>query len=600
MPTYKAPTRDLQFVLHDVLGVDDLYASLPTFEDVSADLIDAILEQGAKFCEDVIAPLNESGDEEGCRWSAEGVKTPAGFAQAYDQYVQGGWPSLAADVEYGGQGMPNTLGLCMSELTGTANWAWSMYPGLSHGAIKTLEEHGSEEQKQRYLTRLISGEWTGTMCLTEPHCGTDLGLLRTKAVRNDDGSFSLHGTKIFISAGEHDMAENIVHIVIARIEGAPDGTKGISLFVVPKVNVNEDGSLGERNSVNCASIESKMGIKASATCVMNFDGAKGYLIGPENRGLNCMFTFMNAARLGTAVQGLCHAELAYQGAFNYARERLAMRSLTGAKNPDGPADPILVHPDVRRMLLTQRAIAEGSRAFLFFLAMQGDVMRAGNEEQAKRADNLMALLTPIAKAFVTELGFEAANHGVQVLGGHGYIREWGMEQIVRDARIAMLYEGTTGVQAMDLIGRKVLGSGGKLLMDFTAIMDEFCQSGHPEQVADYISTVNTLKDEWLTLSLSIGEKAMHNADEAGAASVDYLMYSGYVVLAYFWAQLASTAARLLDDPDRAGDADFLRAKLMTAEFYFKRLLPRAQGHKLAIDGGSEPLMQMPEALFAVS
>jgi alkylation response protein AidB-like acyl-CoA dehydrogenase len=600
MPTYKAPTRDLQFVLHDVLGVDDVYASLPGFEEVSPDLIDAILEQGAKFCEDVLAPLNESGDEEGCQWTPEGVKTPAGFAQAYAQYVEGGWPSLAADVEYGGQGMPNTLGLCMSELTGTANWAWSMYPGLSHGAIKTLEEHGSEEQKQCYLTRLVSGEWTGTMCLTEPHCGTDLGLLRTKAVRNDDGSFSLHGTKIFISAGEHDMAENIVHIVIARIEGAPEGTKGISLFVVPKVNVNEDGTLGDRNALNCASIESKMGIKASATCVMNFDGAKGYLIGPENRGLNCMFTFMNAARLGTAVQGLCHAELAYQGAFNYARERLAMRSLTGPKNPDGPADPILVHPDVRRMLLTQRAIAEGSRAFLFFLALQGDIMRAGNEEQAKQADNLMALLTPIAKAFVTELGFEAANHGVQVLGGHGYIREWGMEQIVRDARIALLYEGTTGVQAMDLIGRKVLGSGGKLLMDFTAIMDEFCQGAHPEQVADYISTVNTMKDEWLTLSLSIGEKAMHNADEAGAASVDYLMYSGYVVLAYFWAQLASTAARLLDDPARAADADFMRAKLMTAEFYFKRLLPRAQGHKLAIEGGAEPLMQMPEALFAVS
>jgi len=600
MPTYKAPTRDLQFVLHDVLRVDDVYASLPEFEEVSPDLIDAILEQGAKFCEDVLAPLNESGDEEGCQWTPEGVKTPAGFAQAYAQYVEGGWPSLAADVEYGGQGMPNTLGLCMSELTGTANWAWSMYPGLSHGAIKTLEEHGSEEQKQRYLTRLVSGEWTGTMCLTEPHCGTDLGLLRTKAVRNTDGSFSLHGTKIFISAGEHDMAENIVHIVIARIEGAPEGTKGISLFVVPKVNVNEDGTLGDRNALHCASIESKMGIKASATCVMNFDGARGYLIGPENRGLNCMFTFMNAARLGTAVQGLCHAELAYQGAFNYARERLAMRSLTGPKNPDGPADPILVHPDVRRMLLTQRAIAEGSRAFLFFLALQGDIMRAGNEEQAKQADNLMALLTPIAKAFVTELGFEAANHGVQVLGGHGYIREWGMEQIVRDARIALLYEGTTGVQAMDLIGRKVLGSGGKLLTDFTAIMDEFCQGAHPEQVADYISTVNTMKDEWLTLSLSIGEKAMHNADEAGAASVDYLMYSGYVVLAYFWAQLASTAARLLDDPARAADADFMRAKLMTAEFYFKRLLPRAQGHRLAIEGGAEPLMQMPEALFAVS
>jgi len=600
MPSYKAPTKDLRFVLHDVLKVDELYASLPAFEDVSPDLIDAIIEQGAKFCEDVLAPLNESGDAEGCHWSADGVRTPKGFADAYQQYVAGGWPALAADPEHGGQGMPNALGLCMNELTGTANWAWSMYPGLSHGAIKTLEEHGSEEQKEHYLTRLVSGEWTGTMCLTEPHCGTDLGLLRTKAIRNSDGSFSLHGTKIFISAGEHDMAENIVHIVIARIEGAPEGTKGISLFVVPKINVNDDASLGERNALHCASIESKMGIKGSATCVMNFDGARGYLIGPENRGLNCMFTFMNAARLGTAVQGLCHAELAYQGAFNYARERLAMRSLTGPKNPDGPADPILVHPDVRRMLLTQRSIAEGSRAFLLYLAVQGDLIRAGNEEQAKKADNLMALLTPIAKAFVTELGFEAANHGVQVLGGHGYIREWGMEQIVRDARIALLYEGTTGVQAMDLIGRKVLGSGGKLLMDFTAQIEAFCQQSHPAQVQPWIDQVSLLKDEWLTLSLQIGEKAMSNADEAGAASVDYLMYSGYVVLAYFWAQIASVAAQLIADPARSADADFLRAKLMTAEFYFRRILPRAQGHRLAIEGGAEPLMQMPEALFAVA
>ena len=600
MPQFKAPTRDLKFVLHDVLKVSDLYQTLPDFQEATPDIIDAVLDQAAKFCEDVLAPLNESGDKEGCTWTEQGVKTPAGFADAYAQYVDGGWPSLAAEVRYGGQGMPNVLGLCMSELTGTANWAWSMYPGLSHGAIKTLEEHGSDEQKDQYLTRLVSGEWTGTMCLTEPHCGTDLGLLRTKAVLNADGSYALHGTKIFISAGEHDMAENIVHIVIARIEGAPAGTKGISLFVVPKILVNSDGSLADKNAVHCASIESKMGIKASATCVLNFDGAKGYLIGPENRGLNCMFTFMNAARIGTAVQGLCHAELAYQGAFAYARERLAMRSLTGPKNPEGPADPILVHPDVRRMLLTQRAIAEGSRAFIYFLAMQGDILRSGDAEAAKNADNLMALLTPIAKAFITELGFEAANHGVQVLGGHGYIREWGMEQIVRDARIAMLYEGTTGVQAMDLIGRKVLGSGGKLLTDFTAHIDQFCSQSHPESVADYVRQVAHYKDEWLGLSFAIGEKAMTDPDEAGAAAVDYLMYSGYVVLAYFWAQMASVAAAALADPSRSADYDFLNAKLMTAEFYFKRLLPRAQGHRLAIEGGALPLMQMPEALFAVA
>ncbi|MEQ8515537.1 MAG: acyl-CoA dehydrogenase C-terminal domain-containing protein, partial [Chromatocurvus sp.] len=471
-------------------------------------------------------------------------------------------------------------------------------PGLSHGCIKTLEAHGSAEQKSRYLPKLVAGEWTGTMCLTESQCGSDLGLLRTKAEPQADGSHAITGTKIFISAGDHDMAENIVHIVLARLPDAPEGTKGISLFVVPKFNVDEDGVAGELNAVHCASIEKKMGIKASATCVMNFDGARGYLIGEPNRGLNLMFTFMNTARIGTAIQGLAHAELSYQGALEYARERLAMRSLSGPKNPDGPADPIIVHPDVRRMLLTQKAFAEGSRAMLYYLAQLGDIVdRSEDTERVKAADDLMALLTPIAKAFVTEVGYEAANHGVQVYGGHGFIREWGMEQIVRDARIAMLYEGTTGIQALDLIGRKVLGSGGQLLMGFTQVVDDFCQANPDAADARYIAPLAAYKDEWLEMSLQVGEKAMQNPDEAGAAAVDYLMYSGYVTLAYFWARMAVVARQKIAAGE--GDSAFYEAKLMTASFYFDRLLPRAQAHRQALLSGADNLMDMPEALFAM-
>ncbi|MBA6413966.1 acyl-CoA dehydrogenase C-terminal domain-containing protein [Parahaliea sp. F7430] len=596
MPEYKAPLRDISFVMNELLESEQLYQTLPGFEEATADLMNAIVEEGAKFAENVLSPLNQSGDEEGCQWSPEGVKTPSGFVEAYQQYVDNGWPALSADAEYGGQGMPDFLGSIISEMIGTANWSWSMYPGLSHGAINTLEAHGDEQQKQLYLTRLVEGSWTGTMCLTEAHCGSDLGLLRTKAEPLDDGSYAISGTKIFISAGEHDMAENIVHIVLARLPDAPEGTKGISLFIVPKFNVNEDGSLlGERNSLECASIEKKMGIKASATCVMNFDAAKGYLIGPPNRGLNCMFTFMNTARIGTAIQGLAHAELSYQGALAYARDRLSMRSLSGPKNPDGPADPLIVHADVRRMLLTQKAFAEGSRALIYFLAQQGDIVVAGDEERAKAADDLMALLTPIAKAFITETGFESANHGVQIFGGHGYIREWGMEQIVRDARIAMLYEGTTGIQALDLVGRKVLGSGGQLLLGFTKLIEEFCAANSSEADASFIKVLEAYKDEWLEISMKIGEAAMKNPDEAGAAAVDYLMYSGYVTLAYFWARMAVLARQKIAAAD--GDASFYEAKLMTAQFYYDRLLPRTVAHKQALLSGSDNLMQMPDELF---
>jgi len=595
MPVYKAPVRDIRFVVNEVLESEKLYQTLPGYEEATADLMNAIVEEGARFAENVVAPLNQSGDEEGCHWSAEGVTTPAGYKEAYRQYVENGWPALSADVEHGGQGMPNMLGIIVNELVGTANWSWVMYPGLSHGAVNTVEAHGDAEQKQKYLTKLVSGEWTGTMCLTESQCGSDLGLLRTKAEPRADGSYAITGTKIFISAGDHDMTENIVHIVLARLPDAPAGTKGISLFIVPKFNVNDDGSVGERNAVQCASIEEKMGIHGNATCVLNFDGAKGFLIGPPNRGLNAMFTFMNTARIGTATQGLAHAELSFQGALSYAKERLAMRSLTGPKNPDGPADPIIVHPDVRRMLLTQKAFAEGSRAFLYFLAQQSDIVANGGEAQAKAADDVMALLTPIGKAFVTEVGFEAANLGVQVYGGHGFIREWGMEQIVRDARIATLYEGTTGIQALDLLGRKVLGSGGKLLLGFTGMIDAFCAAHAAAEYAEFVNPLKQHTQEWLDLSMKLGEAAMANADNAGGAAVDYLMYCGYVTLGYFWARMAVLAQQKIAAAQ--GDVSFYEAKVMTARFYFERLLPRTESLKITMLASADSLMDMPEALF---
>jgi alkylation response protein AidB-like acyl-CoA dehydrogenase len=597
MPEYKAPVRDIKFVINELLESEKLHQTLPGYEEATEDLINAIVDEGAKFAEEVLAPLNQSGDEEGCQWSEGEVTTPKGFKEAYQQYVDNGWPALSAEIEHGGQGMPNLLGIVMNEFCGTANWSWLMYPGLSHGAIKTIEEHGDAQQKDTFLTKLVAGTWTGTMCLTESHCGSDLGLLRSKAEPQADGSYAITGTKIFISAGDHDMTENIVHIVLARLPDAPEGTGGISLFIVPKFNVNEDGSVGEHNAVHCASIEEKMGIHGNATCVLNFDGARGFLIGPPNKGLNCMFTFMNTARVGTAIQGLASAELSFQGALAYAKERLAMRSLSGPKNTDGPADPIIVHPDVRRMLLTQKAFAEGGRALLYFLAQQGDIVAKGTEEQAKAADDLMSLLTPIGKAFMTEAGFEAANHGVQVFGGHGFIREWGMEQIVRDSRISTLYEGTTGIQSLDLLGRKVLGSGGKLLLGFTAMIDEFCEANEGEENADFVETLKTYKDEWLGLSMQIGESAMEDPEEAGAAAVDYLMYSSYITLAYFWARMAVLARQKIAAAD--GDASFYEAKLMTARFYFDRLLPRTQAHKLALSSGADNLMQMPEELFAL-
>jgi len=597
MPDYKAPRRDIQFVMHEVLNLEEHYKALRGDEDVNRELIDAIVEEGAKFCENELAPINRSGDEEGCGFENGVVTTPKGFKEAYQKYVEGGWPSLSAPVEEGGQGLPNSLGIIMSEMVGTSNWSWGMYPGLSHGAIKTLESHGTPEQKEQYLTRLISGEWTGTMCLTEPHCGTDLGILRTKAEPNADGSYAISGTKIFISAGDHDMVDNIIHIVLARLPDAPKGTKGISLFIVPKVNVGADGTLGEPNGVTCGSIEHKMGIKASATCVLNFEAAKGYLIGPPNRGLNCMFTFMNTARIGTALQGVAAAEGSYQGALTYAKERLAMRALSGPKAPEKEADPIIVHPDVRRMLLTQKAFAEGGRALLYYLSMQGDIVEYGTDDEAKKlADDLMAFLTPIAKAFCTETGLEAANHGVQVFGGHGFIREWGMEQIVRDTRIATLYEGTTGIQALDLLGRKVMLTQGGLLKNFTKIVHKFCKdNADNEGIAEFIEPLAAMNKEWGDLTTQIGMRAMANQEEIGAAAVDYLMYSGYITLAYFWALMAKAAQEQL--AGGTTEQGFYTAKVQTARFYFKRILPRTHSLVATINGGLDSLMEMEEENF---
>ncbi len=594
MPEYKAPLRDMDFVLNEVLNAEAHYQGLPDCEEATPDMVSAIMEEGAKFSERVLSPLNQVGDQQGCTWDDGKVTTPEGFKDAYQQFVEGGWPSLAHEVEYGGQGLPESLGIMINEMVGTANWSWSMYPGLSHGAMNTLDAHGTEDQKQTYLTRLVSGEWTGTMCLTEPHCGTDLGMLRTKAEPLGDGSYKISGTKIFISAGEHDMAENIIHIVLARLPDAPAGTKGISLFIVPK---HLPESLGEANGVSCGSLEHKMGIHGNATCVMNFDNATGYLIGPANKGLNCMFTFMNTARLGTALQGLAHAEWGFQNSLVYAKDRLQMRALNGPANPDKPADPIIVHPEVRKMLLTQKAFAEGGRTMIYYCAQLVDKVKLMEGEEKAQADALLAFLTPIAKAFLTEVGFESANHGLQVFGGHGFIAEWGMEQNVRDSRISMLYEGTTQIQALDLLGRKVLMSQGESLKGFTKILHKFCQAeADNAELQAFIKPLIELNKEWGETTMQVGMKAMQNRDEVGAASVDYLMYSGYIVLGYFWARMAKVAQAKLAAGE--GDADFYQAKLNTATFYFERILPRTRSLLVTMQSGAENLMTMDAEHFA--
>ncbi len=598
MTTYKAPLRDMQFVMRDLLNFEEHYQSLPACDEVNQELIDAILNEASKFSEEVIAPLNAVGDEAGCEMLEDGeVRTPPGFKEAYQQYVDGGWPSLDQPSRYGGQDLPMSVGLPIREMNGTANWSWAMYPGLSHGAMETIDEHGSEEQKAIFMEPLVSGRWTGTMCLTEAHCGTDLGLLKSKAEQAADGSYRITGSKVFISSGEHDLAENIVHIVLARVPDSPPGTKGISLFIVPKFVPNDDGSIGERNNVSCGVLERKMGIHGNSTCLLNFDGATGYLIGEENKGLNYMFTFMNFARLGTGLQGLAHSELAFQNSLAYTKDRLQMRSLSGPKNPGGPADPIIVHPDVRRMLLTQKAFAEGGRALIYFASTQGDILMKSDDPDARElADHVLGFLTPIIKAFLTETGFESANLGMQCFGGHGYINEWGVEQNVRDARIGMLYEGTTGIQALDLLGRKVLGTRGEALAPVTGAILDFCKRArNRKELRPYLRTLIRLTKQWKSLTRKIGFAAMRNRDAVGAASVDYIMFSGYVLLGVAWAASARAAYRRLEQGTT--EEAFYRAKIQTAEFYFAKILPRTATLLETMSAGPDTLMAMEEDQF---
>ena len=595
MPQFNPPLRDQQFVLHELLGVEQVFKELPAHAEVGRDLIDQVLAEGGKFASEVVFPLNRDADEEGCHYEGDGVvRTPKGFKQAYEKYVEAGWPTLTCTPEFGGQGMPQVVGMSMLENLNSASQAWAMYPGLSHGAYECLLEHGNDEQKATYLPKLVSGEWTGTMCLTEPHCGTDLGMLRSKAEPQDDGSYKISGTKIFISSGEHDMAANIIHLVLARLPDAPEGTKGISLFLVPKFIPDADGNPGERNGIKCARLEEKMGIHANSTCVMDLDGATGLLVGDANRGLNAMFVMMNAARIGVGLQSLGLMEVAYQNAVVYARERLQMRSLSGAKAPDKPADPIIVHPDVRKMLLTQRAWIEGSRAFAMWLALQSDI--AGNhpdEDERKTAEGHLTLLTPVVKAFLTDNGFEATNMAMQIYGGHGYVREWGMEQYVRDARINMIYEGTNGIQALDLIGRKVLQDGGQKLKAFGALVRELIEEeGTNEAMAEFINPLADLAGKVEKFSMEIGMKAMQNPDEAGAASVDFLRVIGHLVLGYFWARMAKVALAKVDSGD-----SFYKVKLAVARFYFTKMMPETAYRMRAARAGAGPLMDLEAELF---
>jgi alkylation response protein AidB-like acyl-CoA dehydrogenase len=596
MAQYTPPLRDMHFVLHELLQVTDTFKTLPAHAEVDVDTINAVLEEGGKFASEVLAPLNARGDAEGCSLDAatHEVRTPAGFKAAYDQFVEGGWPSLGCDPAYGGQGLPVTLNQCLYEMLNSANQAWTMYPGLTHGAYECLHAHGTPEQQQTYLPRLTSGEWTGTMCLTESHCGTDLGLLRTKAEPQADGSHLITGNKIFISAGDHDMAANIVHLVLARLPDAPTGSKGISLFVVPKFLINADGTLGERNPIFCGALEHKMGIHGNATCQLNLDGARGSLVGQPHKGLNAMFVMMNAARLGVGMQSLGLTEVAYQNAVAYAKDRIQMRSLTGAKAPDKAADPIIVHPDVRKMLLTARAYAEGGRALGVYTALLLDQELSSTDEAVKKdAADLVALLTPIVKAFITDNAWISTSHCLQVFGGHGYVREWGMEQFVRDARINMIYEGTNTIQSLDLLGRKVLADNGAKLKKFGALVRQLIEDeGVNEAMAEFINPLADLGDKVTKLTTELGMKAFANPDEVGAAAVDYLRVVGHLVFAYFWARMA----RISLDQQASGDP-FYRAKLATARFYFAKLLPETAGLIRSARAGVKPLMEMDEALF---
>ena len=596
MGQYIAPLRDMHFVLHELFDVTTELKALPAYAALDADTINQVLEEGGKFTSRILFPLNQTGDREGCRLDpvTHEVTTPKGFKEAYRQFVEAGWPALTCDPDFGGQGLPIVLYNPLSEMLNSANQAWYMYPGLSHGAYECLREHGTPELKALYLPRLVSGQWTGTMCLTESHCGTDLGLMRSRAVPQADGSYKISGSKIFISAGEHDMAENIVHLVLARLPDAPPGTKGISLFIVPKFIPDADGTLGARNAITCGALEEKMGIHGNSTCQMNLDDATAWLIGQAHKGLNAMFIMMNAARLGVGMQGLGLTEVAYQNALVYARERLQMRSLSGIKAPDQAADPIIVHPDVRRMLLTAKAYAEGGRAFSSFVALQIDrELNHPDEAVRKDAADLVTLLTPIIKAFMTDNGWIATSEAMQVYGGHGYISEWGMEQYVRDARINMIYEGTNTIQSLDLLGRKVLMDNGTRLKKFGALVQAFVEeNGTDEAMSEFITPLADLGDKVSKLTMEIGMKAMQNQDEVGAAAVPYLRVVGHLVYSYFFARMAKIALAKLDSGD-----NFYKAKLATARFYFARLLPETAMLIRQARAGAKSLLDLEAELF---
>lgn len=592
MPTYRAPVDDTLFLLNDVFHLDR-YGNLPGFADASPDVVEAVLREAGKFAEEVLTPLNRVGDKEGCKRAADGsVTTPKGFKEAFRQLVDGGWIGISAPAEFGGQGLPATLTVAVNEMLCSANVAFAMYPGLTQGAIAALIEHASPELKARYLPKMVEGAWTGTMNLTEPHCGTDLGLLRTKAVKQGDGSYKVTGTKIFISAGEHDLSENIVHLVLARIEGAPAGTKGISLFVVPKLKVNDDGSLGGPNGVSCGSIEEKMGIHANSTCVMNYDGATGWLVGEENRGLNAMFVMMNEARLGVGVQGLALSEVAYQNAAIYTKERLQGRALTGAKYPDKPADPIIVHPDVRRTLMTIRAFNEAGRALALWTALQGDVVRRSQDAKERQtADDSMGLLTPVVKGVLTDVGFANTVMAQQLFGGHGYIAEHGMEQFVRDARIPMIYEGANGIQALDLVGRKLGKDGGRAVMAFFNEVGGFIkEKGAIEAMKPYVTPLGVALGHLQQASMWFMQNAMAKPDNAGAGATDYMHMFGLVALGYMWARIAEAA---LAKPA----SDVMKAKLVTARFFMERLLPETGAQLARIQSGAGSTMELPAEAF---
>jgi alkylation response protein AidB-like acyl-CoA dehydrogenase len=594
--TYQPPVRDFTFLLRDVLQIER-YANLPAFADASIDTVEQVLEEAGKFCAEVLAPLNRAGDQQGCRWSPDfSVATPAGFKEAYAQFVEAGWPALGADPDFGGQGLPGVVNLAFSEMSSAANMAFAMYPGLTHGAYSAIHNGGSPEQKALYLPKLASGQWTGTMNLTEPHSGTDLGLLRTKAVPQGDGSYKISGQKIWISGGEQDLTENIVHLVLARIEGAPAGTKGISLFIVPKFLPDAEGKPGERNAVKCLGLEEKMGIHGNATCVISHEEATGWLVGEENRGLPLMFVMMNEARIGVGVQGLAQAEAAYQAAADFARERLQGRSLTGAKSPDGPADPIIVHPDIRRMLMDAKAILEGGRAFLLWTALHGDLARASPDESARqKGEDYMALLTPVLKAFLTDRGFLICSDAMQVHGGAGYTEHLPVSQNLRDSRIAMIYEGTNGVQALDLVGRKLAADGGRAVMSFFADLDAWVDANEADPaLKPFAEGVARARGELQEATMWLMQNGLANPDNAGAASTDYLHLVGLTGLAFAWGQIAQAAqARIA-----AGETDpFYANKLITGRYFLERVLPESSARLAKLKAGAELMMALPAEAF---